>query len=288
MIQIFLIAASILTAQTDSQETTEAPRTNSGDVFQDPFADPGAQSPATQENQPSLQPEESPAVLPTPEENPETPPSVAPEQAAPAIVPEPSAPVVRDQVDEFQLPKTDEVKGPVDQDVYSEEKFERAVFEKNWFLMVEPIGAGFNLKKRKNQYHGEVEGGYRFSRNFELSMVIYARFYKDRMLGFLFMPYYILPIGDQSKQKNEMRFGLGTGWTLLGVRDYDYQIGYWPIRVTANHLYYFTPRIALSSGIDYEAYVSSVDTDGNQSNLLGKNDGPYMEVDLNFGVRFDF
>jgi len=197
------------------------------------------------------------------------------------------APAVKSQDEEFQLPAVEQPRGPISEDFGARETFDSSTEKGAWSFEF-TAGLGANLKRRQNQIYFETKTGYRLDDKIELNGVVYMRFIKDRMLGFLFYPTYTWRVTKREAKRIDVYAGVGTGWTLLGLRGNDFQIGYWPLRVGGGGLYYLRPDFALVANMAVETYLLSVDTDGKYRGFLGSSDGMPTQVLLGAGVRWEF
>lgn len=290
MISIFLSVLIFVGQASDVDVTnSEEYRTNSGEEFKDPFADPEIGVPEEEPTEPETQ-EEQPATEQEPdvqgsEAEPEAP--SLEDSIEPAAGPSIDAPAVKSPDEEFQLPAVEQPRGPISEDFGAREIFDSSTKEGAWSLEF-TTGLGANLKRRQNQVYLETKAGYRLDDHLELNAVGYFRFVKDRMLGFLFYPTYTWRVTKREAKRIDVYAGLGTGWTLLGVRGNDFQIGYWPLRVGSGGLYYLQPDFALVANLSIETYLMSVDTDGKYRGFLGGSDGMPAQILLGAGVRLEF
>ncbi|PIR22669.1 MAG: hypothetical protein COV44_06760 [Deltaproteobacteria bacterium CG11_big_fil_rev_8_21_14_0_20_45_16] len=273
--------------------------TNSGEEFRDPFADPDL--PGDEMREPLDEaPDEMPGgqdsgiepkILdegPTEGMSPGSSPSETP-TAAPVVEPDVnqpgSLPEIRSPSDEFEFP-TDEVGGAISEDLLAKEVGKSGSLVGGWNYMLD-AGAGFNFNRRPAQVHLEMEGGYRLLKQIEINAILYYRFISQRNLGLLIVPSWILPLST-SKNRIDLRLGVGTGWVLTGVRGNDFQLGLFPVRASGSLFFYALPRFALVLSTDVEMYMFQVDTDSNAKNFLDDKKGPPSQLITTAGIRFEF
>ena len=305
---LFLAAFLFITSHLHAQETPPASppeefKTNSGETFKDPFADPDApESAGKPEAAPASTPESTP--VPGPQDFPsEGPPNseaapVPPEppvERLPAPPPLPAAPITAPapkpalpSPSDFNFPDVKEPKGPRTQDIDPIRELKVGTKIGTWNLGFD-LGAGTNFNRRPNQFHFEVEGGYRLYENIDFNGIIETRFMKDRILGFYFMPNYSWRISAPYKNyRVDLRAGLGTGWVFRGFKGNSYQTGYLPIRTSFAGVFYPSAGWAFVVSLDVEVFLLRVDSDGKTRNELGNSKGPPAQLIPTVGVRWEF
>lgn len=279
-----------MTISLDLWAQSDVPTTNDGEEFVDPFADPEASEP---EPQPQPAPAPPPEPQPAPavdQAEPATPAPVPAPAPAPSPSLRPSGPQIQTPSDNFNMPAPEPEQGPADQEFTTKAKFQEGTAKGTWFLDFS-TGGGFNIQRRPNQLHHEIEGGRRLFKQFELSGVLYWRHdlgFDERNLGLLVYPSWTFRLNKGGDKRFDLRTGIGTGWILTGIRGSDFQLGYFPIRLGANLIAYGYANFAIFFGADLEFYLFTIDTDGNYEGLLGSSEGVPTQAMAQLGVRFEF
>jgi len=281
-------------------------KTNSGESFKDPFADPDAPSEVPSNPPAPPAPESESQPLPGPDEFPGEPaatPAPAPVERLPPPPPLPPAPTqmpVPEPVvapspkptlpspSDFDFPEMKEPKGPRTEDIDPVRALKEGTKVGTWNLGFD-LGAGTNFNRRPNQFHFELEGGYRLYENFDLNGIIEMRFMKDRILGFYVIPNYSWRMTPLYKTyRIDLRAGLGTGWVFRGYKGSTYQTGYFPIRTSGAAIFYPGPRWAFVVSLDLEVFLVRVDSDGKSRNEISHKKGPPTQLIPSVGIRWEF
>ncbi len=277
-------------------------RTNSGEEFRDPFADAPADNPNTTNPSPSAPVQASPSLSPpaTPAQtvNPSsvTPPMPSSAEPPPAVIPnETPRPVLdeglgvpSDRTKRIEFPEVDEPSGPRTQDLDPLRDLGPGTEVGTWNLGID-LGGAINANRRPSQIHLEVEGGYRLLEKFDLNGILHYRFLKDKVLGFLVMPYYSWRLSDVFKTyRIDLRAGLGTGWLMRSFRGNSFQVGHLPVRASVSGLFYPSSRWAIVLSLDYEIWLLRVDSDGKSYNEFSNKNGLPMHFTPTAGIRFEF
>jgi len=282
-------------ADSGSSGSTDQHLTNSGKEFKDPFAEP--ETPANPAKKPAItSPTESatptteqpPAEEQNPTENPVSPaPSAQPSQVTPSVNENSKAPSVTNKSDQFQFPKSGNVRGPVSQEFQAEENFSKGTPVGTWNFELDG-GAGFNLNRRPNQLDFEAQGGYRLFDKIELNAILYWRFITERMLGLLVEPSWTYQMTGWQKTRMDLRLGLGTGWVLLGRHGQDFQLGYFPVRIGASVLFYALKSFSIVLSANTEMYLFQIDSDHHFTNLAASSKGIPTQIMTTAGLRWEF
>lgn len=275
--------------------------TNSGENFQDPFAVPSEQQAPAQDleeltfeepnfeepnfEEPNFEEPESPIDESlTPEPLVPVPPSSGePVSPLPGFAPSSSS-FEEDLEDDFVVPEPEGGRGPISQDFQAREEFEPGTPQGAWQITPK-IGFGLGVYDRPSQLSLELEAGYRIRKKLEVNGVIGFRFLEDRLLKFLVQPTWTIRLTGRDAKRIDLRSGVGLGWALLGVQGSDFQIGYFPLRLTTQGLFYINRALALVGGFNLDTYLFGIDSDFQFVDFPG---GPPTQLLLNAGIRIEF
>jgi hypothetical protein len=300
---------------------SESPVTNSGESFQDPFSNPNAaevQQPAenplpsespnlgspvaeppkgineipapstTLTPEPTLEPAPAPSLTPTPAPA-ATPPSTfaPPPSEEPVMEPElapPPSMLPPAPKNDFSFPETEEFQGPIDRNVVRTE-FASASTRIGTYNLGLGLGAGFNMNKRHQQIHMEVNGGYRLYQYFEVGGIVSARFVKDKIIGMIAMAKGFYPLTGPSSLRMDFAYGGGLGWSLRAAHS-TFNEGRLTVRLQSELLAYPFPKFAITLMTAFETFLLAAYSDDTRN--LMSNGGPPSQLILTLGTRWEF
>ncbi|TVQ79511.1 MAG: hypothetical protein EA369_04625 [Bradymonadales bacterium] len=182
----------------------------------------------------------------------------------------------------LRFPERERLRGPVSEDFLRREEPTAEISPAETWHIGFRTGVAPGLKDRKGQAYLEIDGGYRFNRNFELSGILHYRTIEDRVLTVLVLPSYRFILWRGRNLGLDLRLGLGTGWSLRGIQGNDFQFGHFPIRTHIGLIFYTPQGFAVMAALDTESFLWETETGGDSGSKF------QSQGLLGVGLRFEF